>query len=107
MATLANVLATEEAERNQSRQASIIALNACMSTLATVAVVCRLWARKVVGVPWKADDYTIVASLVLYHGNLCKASTNARIDPVVCSSHRGHALYESPSLPARSKLTGF
>ena len=49
---------------HDSRQRSIVILNVCFSVLATVAVVCRLWARRLVKVPWRYDDYTIILALV-------------------------------------------
>lgn len=37
-----------------------------LASLATVAVILRLWARKIMGAKLKLDDYLIIAALVGY-----------------------------------------
>ena len=32
--------------------------------IVTVAVVMRLWARKMAKIPWRSDDYTLIVALV-------------------------------------------
>ena len=32
--------------------------------ICTIAVILRLWSRKVADIPWRSDDYTLVVALV-------------------------------------------
>lgn len=50
--------------------ATLIALSVITATLATIAMVLRLWARRLMRIKLGLDDYLALASLVVYYGQL-------------------------------------
>ena len=66
-------LAFQKAHINDSRQTEIIAVNMVLIALAAVAVVLRLYSRKICHLRWLWDDYLIVAALFFATGLACHA----------------------------------
>lgn len=54
----------QEAHIHESRQHEVVASNVAVLTLATVAVILRLVARRITKAPLQKDDYTIIVALV-------------------------------------------
>lgn len=53
-----------------SNGVALIALAVVTATLATIAMILRLWARRLLRVTLGLDDYLALASLIVYYGQL-------------------------------------
>lgn len=49
---------------------ALIAISVVTATLATIAMILRLWARRLMRVTLGLDDYLALASLIVYYGQL-------------------------------------
>lgn len=49
---------------------ALIAVSVVTATLATIAMILRLWARRLMRITLGLDDYLALASLIVYYGQL-------------------------------------
>lgn len=54
---------------DDDRATEAIVANMVLAGLAIIAVILRLWSRKLVSASWKADDYLIIAGLIFALAN--------------------------------------
>ena len=60
-------LAYQLANIDEDKGPLVLKIEISCSVCATIAVILRLWSRRIVKAPWKSDDYTIIVSLVRPH----------------------------------------
>lgn len=83
---------------NDDKGPAVIAGSVILISIATTVVVLRLVARRIAGTTWRADDYSIIASLVgLIPSHVMvivaeRAGTGFRLWHV-CDAHRMHSLW--------------
>ena len=63
-----NNIADQLANKDENRTAEIIAVNVCLFTLAALAVVLRVYSRRIAKVPLWWDDWIIIGDLFLLLG---------------------------------------
>lgn len=71
---LLQALAYQQAHINEDRGPALAAAFIVLMTLATLAVILRLLARRLIKAPLKADDWTMVLSLVSSYMLGCEGS---------------------------------
>ena len=57
------------AHYDDDRSQEIVVVTMVMAGLATLAVLLRLWARKLIAAKWMADDYLIIVGLLFTISN--------------------------------------
>ncbi|KAI9782772.1 MAG: hypothetical protein M1816_001724 [Peltula sp. TS41687] len=66
---------------NEDRRQVVRAVDVTLAVLTTIAVISRLWARKITKVKLKEDDYTIIAALIVSYSLL--------IEEFIMTTHGG------------------
>jgi hypothetical protein len=65
---------------DDDRRKEVVVVTMVMAGLATLAVLLRLWSRKLVAAKWKADDYLIIIGLLFTISNCVQIFPGTSVD---------------------------